>query len=224
MHESFATFDPATSSWRTSQTSLDSPRRRVLRRSSRGPGRARVRRGVGLLSGCRLRRPARPRSRLLTAVADAERDGNGFGLTLPMAISLLPTPVSADGTGSRHEKAAAANGWKRPSGAKATKSLGTILRLLPTPTVDDAHDVTQRAGEFQSLTRTALSIGESLSRRSPGGKRVSARRLSPWFVEWMMGAPGVERSRLSALGDGVLVQAGWLVGRRILEYEGSSAA
>jgi DNA (cytosine-5)-methyltransferase 1 len=29
----------------------------------------------------------------------------------------------------------------------------------------------------------------------------------------------VERSRLSALGDGVLVQAGWLCGRRILEYD-----
>lgn len=33
----------------------------------------------------------------------------------------------------------------------------------------------------------------------------------------------VERSRLSALGDGVLVQAGWLVGRRILDYERSAA-
>jgi site-specific DNA-cytosine methylase len=52
--------------------------------------------------------------------------------------------------------------------------------------------------------------------------------------EHILGAPGpeplvrrvddgrtrrVERSRLSALGDGVLVQAGWLCGRRILEHE-----
>lgn len=33
----------------------------------------------------------------------------------------------------------------------------------------------------------------------------------------------VDRSRLSALGDGVLVQAGWLVGRYVLEREGALA-
>lgn len=34
----------------------------------------------------------------------------------------------------------------------------------------------------------------------------------------------VERSRLSALGDGVLVQAGWFVGQRLMEFERMKAA
>jgi hypothetical protein len=32
------------------------------------------------------------------------------------------------------------------------------LSLMPTPTVDDAHNVTRNSGEFQSLTRMALSL------------------------------------------------------------------
>ena len=66
-------------------------------------------------------------------------------------------------------------------------------------------------GEFeQAIARWEACVGaapEPLVRRVDDGR-----------------TPGLERSRLSALGDGVLVQAGWLVGRRILEYEGSRAA
>ncbi len=77
--------------------------------------------------------------------------------------SLLPTPQASDGTGGRQEIAASKNNWKRPSGAKASKPLGTAVRL---------------------------SSGESTEPRSGAGKSSSGGlRLSPSFVEWLMGAP-----------------------------------
>lgn len=71
--------------------------------------------------------------------SDGEKGGPGqrFGTgsqTLTSAIrgdevTLLPTPQAADGDGGRMERGASERGWKRPSGAKAAKPLGTAVVL-----------------------------------------------------------------------------------------------
>jgi len=113
--------------------------------------------------------------------------------------SLMPTPQASDGSGGRFDKAAAENDWKRPSGARASKTLATAARLLPTPTEKDKDSTrrsTARTEEWSSnegttLTDAALeSSGASTEPRSDDGKSSSGGlRLSPSFVEWMMGAP-----------------------------------
>lgn len=77
----------------------------------------------------------------------------GGNPTLASLGSLLPTPQASDGDGGRVERTAAENGWKRPSGAKASKPLGTAIALLPTLTTDDANNITRESGDFQSLAR-----------------------------------------------------------------------
>ncbi len=113
--------------------------------------------------------------------------------------SLLPTPQASDGSGGRFDRSAAENGWKRPSGAHATKTLSTAARLLPTPTSkdrDSSRRSTARTEEWTSnpgttLTDAALeSSGASTEPPSDGGNSSSGGlRLSPSFVEWLMGAP-----------------------------------
>lgn len=85
--------------------------------------------------------------------------------------SYLPTPATVD-TGSMFNKSAS-------SGAKLRPTLGAMARfnLWPTPTVDDAHNVTRKSGAFQSLTRKVTSSGQT------GGQ------LNPIFVEWLMNVP-----------------------------------
>jgi hypothetical protein len=71
--------------------------------------------------------------------SDGEKGGPGqrFGTgseTLTSAVrgdevTLLPTPQAADGDGGRMERGASERGWKRPSGAKAAKPLGTAVVL-----------------------------------------------------------------------------------------------
>jgi hypothetical protein len=52
-------------------------------------------------------------------------------------------------------------------------------QMWPTPTVDDAHNVTRASGQFQSLTR-----------RVNGGEQTQqAGQLNPAWVEWLMGWP-----------------------------------
>ncbi len=77
--------------------------------------------------------------------------------------SYLPTPA-ATSYGTNRGGAAGRVGKER-------LSLDTMARLnrWPTPTVDDAHNVTRTSGDYQSLTRKA------------GGQ------LNPTWVEWLMG-------------------------------------
>jgi hypothetical protein len=72
-------------------------------------------------------------------------------------------------------------------------------RLLPTPAESDcrnSRNATANDGKGSTgHSGTTLSdvaflwSGASSSRPSDAGKRSTAPRLSPWFVEWMMGAP-----------------------------------
>ena len=51
---------------------------------------------------------------------------------------------------------------------------GNGFGYLPTPTVDDAANVTRKSGEYRSLTRAVYT---------------EAHRLNPDWVEWLMGWP-----------------------------------
>lgn len=71
--------------------------------------------------------------------------------------TLLPTPQAADADGGRIEKQAAENGWKRPSGAKAAKPLGTIVsmiaddsKLLPTPSAYESDPTEEYVEEVRA--------------------------------------------------------------------------
>jgi hypothetical protein len=89
------------------------------------------------------------------------RNGNGFGVPLDMAIKLLPTPMSRDG---------------RPDGSQNRLGAGSVA-----------------AGGGKSVEQVALeewlSNGAISSPPSDDGSASTDLRLSPWFVEWMMGAP-----------------------------------
>lgn len=97
----------------------------------------------------------------------------------------------------------------------------------------DANERRRHWGRQATLSRPAQSRGRGLP---SGCGSVDWREFGPAIRRWeeVLGrsAPeplvrrvddgrprGVDRSRLSALGDGVLVQAGWLVGRHLMELE-----
>jgi hypothetical protein len=115
------------------------------------------------------------------------RNGNGFGLTLPMALTLLPTPMARDGRADGSPNIPSANG----SGTSLMKS----LRLLPTPVAGDARNARQSTTPNPRDPTPTLSgvaylwSGGNTGQQSADGKPSSAVRLSPWFVEWMIGAP-----------------------------------
>ena len=84
----------------------------------------------------------------------------------PGCSSLLPTPVAQDD----QKQPAAHLAKKVDSGAGETITSLTVMtrqyaatgewsnKLLPTPTTDDANNVTRESGDFQSLARTAHNL------------------------------------------------------------------
>jgi hypothetical protein len=71
----------------------------------------------------------------------------------------------------------------------------------PTPTADDANNVTRTSGQFKSLTRAVMlptpTVNDSknngaasqLERQSPNLNAVVGGALNPTWVEWLMGWP-----------------------------------
>lgn len=110
---------------------------------------------------------------------------------------LLPTPEAADGSGGRKS---AEFGGHRESGAKRSVTLATA--------------VDHRWGDYsQAIARWEHVIGRTApDPTEPGAK--GNPRLSPAFVEWLMGLPaghvtdtGITRNEsLKALGNGVVPQ------------------
>ena len=99
---------------------------------------------------------------------------------------LLPTPTASyDKRGSQ----------MRGQNAQGGPHLEEVLVLLPTPQANDGLRYRvrwQSEGRSRGLEQTMvdLSNGESTRGRSrPGSYSLAEVRLSPWFVEWMMGAP-----------------------------------
>lgn len=113
---------------------------------------------------------------------------------LPEAIKLLPTPAEAD---SRNTRNATANDGEGSTGHSGT-TLSDVahrwkeeVQLLPTPraAVDKEHGPNGQHWAELRATVESLSTGEISSPPSDDGNRSSDLRLSPWFVEWMMGMP-----------------------------------
>jgi hypothetical protein len=127
---------------------------------------------------------------------------------LEEAIKMLPTPVAADG----REKGGGGR-WS-PTSAPLEQTLKDEVKLLPTPVANDdnkspeAHmAMKRRLSERDGSERTQItsllvlskagfkqpaewqSSGASTSPPSSDGSESTDLRLSPWFVEWMMGLP-----------------------------------
>jgi len=91
---------------------------------------------------------------------EKHRNGNGFGIPLDMAARLWATPRVDDsknnGSQSQQERHGPAL---------------NVQVMLPTPTGDDANNVTKTSGAFQFLSREVDGS------------------LSPDWVSWLMGLP-----------------------------------
>jgi len=74
--------------------------------------------------------------------------------------------------------------WNNGNGAGLTLGIVAQLASWPTPTADDADNVTRSSGQYQSLTRKVQGI--------VNGSRASTEKrgqLNPAFSLWLMGYP-----------------------------------
>ena len=114
-------------------------------------------------------------------------------------LSLLPTPVSDNSRGL-------------PSSGTDYASLpNAVVALLPTPSAADAH--LESFGQYApAIARWESILGRPAPTPTEPGR--NGPRLSPAFVEWMMGLPdghvtdvNISRNaQLKALGNGVVPQ------------------
>jgi DNA (cytosine-5)-methyltransferase 1 len=109
---------------------------------------------------------------------------------LSQALKLLPTPAATD-YGSNQSPS---------DGAALHPSLPALVKLLPTPTEGDStnsRSSTAPARPEGSTYKPGVTLsdvayewsGGRMARRSGAGKQSTDLRLSPSFVEWMIGAP-----------------------------------
>lgn len=112
--------------------------------------------------------------------------------SLDKLVTLLPTPLSREGRPDGGGNARGQGSLERGGGIM----LSQAVKLLPTPTRSDfdqdrMSDTTRRASITAAMNRLAESEsnGATMSPPSDAGKPSTGLRLSPWFVEWMIGAP-----------------------------------
>jgi len=159
-------------------------------------------------------------------------NGNGHGDSLSIeALRMLPTPRATDGTKGGPNQRGSSGDLMLPS---------AVLKMLPTPRASDGPDATSHGRTWSKTDRSlhtivhtdeisatnfgqyaaAIERWEAITRPAssptePTGKG-GAQRLSPAFVEWMMGLPegwvtdpaiGISRNdQLKACGNGVVPQ------------------
>lgn len=162
-------------------------------------------------------------------------NGNGHGKSLEIeAQRLLPTPTASDARDGAHLRQMTLDAIER--GASKGVNLNHLVEgdlpeggapLLPTPTSRDHKGRNQRndttclpgavAADFGPYTAAIRRWEQVTGRPAPSPTEPGANgrpRLSPRFVEWMMGLPdgwvtgvGIPRSaQLKALGNGVVPQ------------------
>ena len=130
----------------------------------------------------------------------AHGNGNGHGASLHVeALRLLPTPVVTDANGARNETSGRQPGAVFASG----RTLGDVTYL-------DAF------GEYApAIARWEHVLGRPAPAPTEPTGKAGAHRLSPRFVEWMMGLPAghvtdvpdlSRNAQLKALGNGVVPQ------------------
>lgn len=110
-----------------------------------------------------------------TEVSGKSREG---GRMLEESVKLLPTPTKAD------------SGRASDTYQGGNPTLKGALKLLPTPAANDGKaDLKWSSDAFGATLEESLLFGPRSARQSRDGSPSSDNRLSPWFVEWMMGAP-----------------------------------
>lgn len=130
----------------------------------------------------------------------AHGNGNGHGASLHVeALRMLPTPVVTDANGARNETSGRQPGAVFASG----RTLGDVTYL-------DAF------GEYAlAIARWEHVLGRAAPAPTEPTGKGGAHRLSPRFVEWMMGLPDghvtdvpdlSRNAQLKALGNGVVPQ------------------
>ena len=99
--------------------------------------------------------------------------------------------------------------YSRGDHSKPTPTLSGFVKSFPTPTVDDANNVSRKSGAFQSLTRVIMyptpTVNDSKNVTLPPSQikhdnlpghllrdgEPSGSKLNPTWVEWLMGwVPG----------------------------------
>lgn len=147
--------------------------------------------------------------------------------TVPLSHALLPTPRATDGT----------KGGPNQRGSSGGLMLPSAVHLLPTPNAQLAHgsqthrsgarshelllDGISAAGAWGDYAPAIARWESTIGRDAPAPTEPGAKgnpRLSPRFVEWLMGLPaghvtdpaiGLTRNQqLKALGNGVVPQQG----------------
>ena len=151
-----------------------------------------------------------------SSVTTAGRSSSALSMwvrhTCASDVGLLPTPTTPYGT--RNNGARGDGTTYRTAGSP---SLDTMARkgLWPTPTCDDANNITRASGDYQSLTRAAWptptandafgagsrntptptaqdaenNASPSQARTTPPLNSVAGGALNPTWVEWLLGYP-----------------------------------
>lgn len=182
--ESFASLDPDTRLWRTSQGCLLSgwatysetwPRSGMMRNGGAYRQPPLVRHTGEIASGLwptptaslhNLREDPESWTERRQRTKERVRNGNGFGLPLTMAVKMWPTPTSRDWRSESCTEEVYEKREAQPRG----KSLAWAVRY-PTPNTVDAKGGTRRGKGQAQLCHL---IGGS---------------LNPTWVEWLMGFP-----------------------------------
>src|SRR5579864_6280274 len=118
---------------------------------------------------------------------DSQCAGNHPGAmdSLHAAVKLFPTPMPSDVTGGRTTK-----------GKHRQNETGLRRAIWPTPTADDANNVTRASGDYQSLTREVFRTPQKRDWKGQTSEKWAASladqtdgQLNPTWVEWLMGYP-----------------------------------
>lgn len=178
-------------------------------------------------------------------------NGNGHGKSLNVEVQrLLPTPTSGDSVGIGY--ATDVSQLTKADQPHRLRDAVNAISLLPTPTAKQGRNATagrQEDAKFNTSTTlndvaytdqfgeytAAIRRWEQVLQRSspsPTEELNGKRRLSPDFVEWMMGlpegfvidVPGVTRTaQLKMLGNGVVPQQATLALRLLLKQQEKAA-
>lgn len=143
--------------------------------------------------------------------------GSSGDLMLPSAVmAMLPTPSAADGMG----------GHERRGGARGDE-------LLLNGVAKEAHRNPVTFGQYApAIARWETVLGRPAPNPTEPTGKGNAHRLSPAFVEWLMGlptghvtnVPGLTRNaQLKALGNGVVPQQAAVAIRHLLTIQEAAA-
>lgn len=131
----------------------------------------------------------------------AVRGNENTHFKMPMWATPCKTDAKPITGGNLYQTQSGTVRHMRPDGKSSNRGLATQV-MWPSPTKDDANNVTRKSGEFQSLTRSVQMFptpttqdasnngGPSqMERNSLPLNAVAGGALNPMWVEWLMGWP-----------------------------------